>query len=84
MNIFKILETQAEKGNTFVTYDGEIISRVKAEAEAKKSYLADIDNNKSVTLEQYTTEWIAYNTANAVEVVSAIGQIFAEGEEPEE
>ena len=78
MNIFKILEAQGEKGNIFITYDGEIISPVKAESEAKKSYLADLDANKDITFEQYKKEWVSYNTVTTKDISEVINQLFAE------
>ena len=79
MNIFKFLENQVNKGNIFVTYDGEIISSVKAETEAKKSYLADLDANKDITFEQYKKEWVSYNTVITKDISEVISQLFAEG-----
>lgn len=78
MNIFKFLENQVNKGNTFVTYDGEIISSAKAELEAKKSYLIDLDANKDITFEQYKKEWVDYNTVTTKDISEVISQLFAE------
>ena len=78
MNIFKFLETQANKGNIFVTYDGEIINSAKAESEAKKSYLADFDANKDIIFEQYKKEWVSYNTVTTKDISEVVSQLFAE------
>lgn len=78
MNIFKFLENQVNKGNTFVTYDGEIINSAKAETEAKKSYLIDLDANKDITFEQYKKEWVDYNTVTTKDISEVISQLFAE------
>ena len=83
MNIFKFLIGQQEKGNTLITYTGEIITPAKAEAEAKKSYLADIDNNKNVTFEQYKTEWLEFNTVSTEKAGDVICQLFEEDEPTE-
>ena len=81
MNIIKFLVSQAEKGNTFVDIEGNVLSSEKIEIKAKKTYANLIKSGNIDPMETSFNDYVNDVKSEYITVYDLID--FIRGEEQE-
>ena len=83
MNIIKFLVSQAEKGNTFVDIEGNVLSFEKIEIEAKKTYPNLIKSGNIDPVETSFNDYVNDVKSEYITVYDLIDFICGEEQESE-